>query len=92
MSVQALSQGSQLSSGRFPPNWPVYSPSVKLANWLEHYAEIMELNVWLSSTITSISQDPESGKWDVTIVRKAQTADGKLLLSVPRPVATITVL
>ena len=62
---------------RFPPNWPVYSPSVKLANWLEHYADIMELNVWLSSKITSISQDPESGKWDVTIVRKVSTANGE---------------
>jgi hypothetical protein len=51
---------------------------VKLANWLEHYAEIMELNVWLSSKITSISQNAESGKWDVSIVRKVQTADGEL--------------
>ncbi|EAU90811.1 monooxygenase [Coprinopsis cinerea okayama7 len=59
----------------FPPNWPIYSPSVKLANWLEHYAEIMELNVWLSSTIQSIKQDPETGKWDVTVLRKVKGPD-----------------
>ncbi|KAG2011317.1 flavin-containing monooxygenase [Coprinopsis cinerea AmutBmut pab1-1] len=60
----------------FPPNWPVYTPATKLANWLEHYAEIMELNVWLSSSIQRVAQDPETKKWDVTIVRKVRRADG----------------
>ncbi|EDR00354.1 uncharacterized protein LACBIDRAFT_314321 [Laccaria bicolor S238N-H82] len=45
----------------FPPTWPVYAPVVKPANWLEHYAEIFELNVWLSLNITSIDRDPV---WD----------------------------
>ena len=30
----------------FPPNWPVYIPKDKLANWFESYAEAMELNYW----------------------------------------------
>ena len=30
----------------FPPNWPVYIPKDKLANWFEAYAEAMELNFW----------------------------------------------
>ncbi|TFK44042.1 hypothetical protein BDQ12DRAFT_730165 [Crucibulum laeve] len=57
----------------FPPTWPVYAPALKLANWLEHYAEILELNVWLSSKITSVKQDPSTGKWSATITR----GDGK---------------
>src|SRR4029078_2386637 len=30
----------------FPDTWPVYIPKDKLANWLEFYAESMELNIW----------------------------------------------
>lgn len=32
--------------------------AVKLANWLEHYAEIFELNMRLSLNNTSIDRDP----------------------------------
>ena len=30
----------------FPPNWPIYIPKDKLANWFEAYVEAMELNFW----------------------------------------------
>ena len=30
----------------FPPNWPVYIPKDKLANWFESYVDAMELNFW----------------------------------------------
>ncbi|KAK7032645.1 hypothetical protein VNI00_012910 [Paramarasmius palmivorus] len=53
----------------FPPNWPAYSPSVKLAGWLESYAEFMELNVWTSSTVESASLDSKTNEWKV-VVRK----------------------
>lgn len=53
----------------FPPNWPIYTPAQKLADWLEFYANAMELNVWLSSTATSAKRNPETGKWDVTVKR-----------------------
>ncbi|CAA7270297.1 unnamed protein product [Cyclocybe aegerita] len=54
----------------FPPTWPMYTPSLKLANWLEFYADALELNVWTSSNITSLKQDPETAKWTVTIDKK----------------------
>ncbi|KAK6992953.1 flavin-containing monooxygenase [Favolaschia claudopus] len=50
----------------FPPTWPVYTPALKLGNWLEHYAEAMELDVWTSSTVTS-ARTNAAGKWDVII-------------------------
>ncbi|KAF8661622.1 hypothetical protein AX16_001296, partial [Volvariella volvacea WC 439] len=53
----------------FPPTWPVYSPALKLAKWLRHYAEAMELNVWLSSTVTKATQDPNTQLWHVTVKR-----------------------
>ncbi|KAF8651407.1 hypothetical protein AX16_004800 [Volvariella volvacea WC 439] len=53
----------------FPPTWPVYTPALKLAKWLRHYAEAMELNVWLSSTVTKATQDPNTQAWHVTVKR-----------------------
>ena len=41
----------------------------QLANWLEHYAEVLELNVWTSSTTTAVSQDPNTSKWYITVKR-----------------------
>ncbi|KAJ3571074.1 hypothetical protein NP233_g3990 [Leucocoprinus birnbaumii] len=55
----------------FPSNWPVYTPAKKLANWLEGYAEAMELNVWTSSTVTKATQDSTTKRWQVTVETKA---------------------
>ncbi|KAG6882342.1 hypothetical protein C0992_012019, partial [Termitomyces sp. T32_za158] len=51
----------------FPPTWPVYAPAAKLANWLESYAETLELNVWTSSTVVKATQDGDL--WRVLISR-----------------------
>ncbi|KAF7778399.1 hypothetical protein Agabi119p4_2744 [Agaricus bisporus var. burnettii] len=51
----------------FPSTWPVYCPAGKLANWLEYYAEAMELPVWTSSTVASASQD-SNNMWHVTVM------------------------
>lgn len=53
----------------FPPTWPVYTPALKLANWLESYASSLELNVWTSSTVISATPDASGTKWTVTIKR-----------------------
>ena len=45
----------------------------KLANWLESYAEALELNVWTSSTVTQAIQDPSSEHWKVTVKRSNGT-------------------
>src|SRR5207302_1644352 len=34
---------------KFPPNWPVFSPKDKIADWLEMYVRVMELNYWSSA-------------------------------------------
>ena len=51
----------------FPPNWPLYIPKDKLANWFEAYAESMELNVWCNTEIGGGSYDEDSGRWDVAL-------------------------
>ncbi|KAF8196444.1 hypothetical protein BJ912DRAFT_955187 [Pholiota molesta] len=53
----------------FPPTWPVYTPAIKLANWLESYADSLELNVWTSSTVTKVDQDEKTQKWHVSVTR-----------------------
>ncbi|KAG6374832.1 FAD/NAD(P)-binding domain-containing protein [Boletus reticuloceps] len=56
----------------FPPSWPVYTPAMKLADWLESYAHSMELNVWTSATVVSIEKETgDSGKhWSVHVERE----------------------
>ena len=49
-----------------------YSVYFQLADWLEFYAEALELDFWTSSTVTKAKRDEASGKWAVTVKK----ADG----------------
>ena len=42
---------------------------VQLADWLEGYAHSLELNVWTSSTVASVSQDRATKMWTIVIRR-----------------------
>ncbi|KAF6839281.1 flavin-containing monooxygenase, partial [Colletotrichum plurivorum] len=53
----------------FPVTWPLYTPKDKLADWLETYASVLELNVWTKSSIESAAYNDQSGNWDVKISR-----------------------
>ena len=50
----------------FPPNWPVYIPKDKLANWFESYAEAMELNYWTGTEFDGGAYDEDAKRWTVT--------------------------
>jgi putative flavoprotein involved in K+ transport len=54
---------------KFPENWPVFSPKDKIADWLEAYTKVMELNYWSSSDVTHARYDDDSGVWKVDVVR-----------------------
>ncbi|WVR05558.1 hypothetical protein IAU60_002577 [Kwoniella sp. DSM 27419] len=60
----------------FPENWPVYTPAGKLANFLESYVDVLEVNVWTESTLDNQKTkfNEKTQKWDVTILR---TRNGK---------------
>ncbi len=69
---------------KFPDNWPVFSPKDKIADWLESYATVMELNYWPSTEATGASYDPATEKWTVTAERDGQTVTlhpGQLVLA-----------
>jgi putative flavoprotein involved in K+ transport len=58
----------------FPPNWPIFTPKDKLADWLEGYASAMELNVWTATTIGDCSYDEKTRRWTVQVCRGDGTA------------------
>ncbi|OAF01450.1 monooxygenase [Bradyrhizobium centrolobii] len=70
----------------FPPNWPVYIPKDKLANWFEAYVDAMELNFWTGSEFEGGSYDDATGCWTVALRR----ADGTRRIMHPRHVVMAT--
>ncbi|KAL1648803.1 hypothetical protein SLS58_001983 [Diplodia intermedia] len=53
----------------FPTTWPLFTPKDKLGDWFEAYATLLELNVWLSSTVTSSSYSDATHTWTITVNR-----------------------
>ena len=72
----------------FPESWPVYTPAQKvrassflpvsyslpaqLADWLEYYANAMEVDYWTEAKVISAKREtsgPNKGKWQVTVDR-----------------------
>ena len=51
----------------FPEHWPIFSPKDQLGDWLEMYANIMDLNVWCNTTCIGASFDEEHSHWNVTL-------------------------
>ncbi|MDQ6850310.1 MAG: NAD(P)/FAD-dependent oxidoreductase [Actinomycetota bacterium] len=57
---------------KFPDNWPVFSPKDKIADWLESYARVMELNYWANTVAKSAAYDEAAGEWRVTVEREGK--------------------
>ncbi len=70
----------------FPPNWPVYIPKDKLANWFEAYVEAMELNYWTGTEFESGTYDEAEGRWSVAL----RKIDGSMRAMHPRHVVMAT--
>jgi cation diffusion facilitator CzcD-associated flavoprotein CzcO len=69
----------------FPPNWPVYIPKDKLANWFEAYVDAMELNFWTGTEFLSGAHDEAQGHWNVALRR-----DGAIRQMQPRHIVMAT--
>jgi len=70
----------------FPPNWPLYIPKDKLANWFETYVEAMELNFWTGTCLESGAYNEAEGRWSVVLRR----GDGSARTMHPRHVVMAT--
>lgn len=67
----------------FPRTWPAYPSSGKLANWIEHYADTLELDVWTESELipSKSSFDEKSQQWNVTVKGNATGKEYKFTVS-----------
>lgn len=70
---------------KFPDAWPVFSPKDKIADWLEMYTRVMELNYWTSTEAISARYDEDAGEWDLHVRR-----DGEDLRIRPRQLVLAT--
>lgn len=52
---------------RFPDDWPTFTPKNMMGDWLEEYAETLQLNVQCNSEVTSAEFDQTQGTWSVEI-------------------------
>ncbi|NBH05774.1 NAD(P)/FAD-dependent oxidoreductase [Amycolatopsis sp. SID8362] len=69
----------------FPRNWPVFAPKDKIADWLEMYTKVMEVNYWSSTTCKSASYDEEAKEWTVVLDR-----DGEEVVLKPKQLVLAT--
>lgn len=67
----------------FPENWPVFAPKDKLADFMESYAQIMELNIWTSTQLRQAHWDGKA--WEVTLERSRCHNQGVAEVRVFRP-------
>jgi putative flavoprotein involved in K+ transport len=51
----------------FPPTFPDYIPKDRIANWLESYVDIMEINFWTGTTFEGAGYDEASQRWNVQV-------------------------
>ncbi|RAK95502.1 flavin-containing monooxygenase [Aspergillus ibericus CBS 121593] len=56
----------------FPPNWPIFTPKDKLAEFFECYAKLMELNVWTKTGIQKSSWDGKEKVWTIDLQRRKE--------------------
>lgn len=70
----------------FPAHWPLFMPKDKLADWLEAYASLMELNVWCDTELQSTAFDETTKTWTVAVKR----SDGSVRIIKPRHVVLAT--
>ena len=58
----------------FPPQWPIFTPKDKLAQFFEAYATLLELNVWTKTELVYTKWEESTKTWTVIVNRKH--ADG----------------
>jgi putative flavoprotein involved in K+ transport len=69
----------------FPEHWPLFTPQDRMADWLEHYVEAMDIVLWSGTACTGARYDEGRGEWHVTVER-----GGKTLTLCPRHLVLAT--
>ena len=74
----------------FPPQWPVFTPKDKLGQFFEAYANLMELNIWMTSEIAHSQWDEAKQRWTVVIHRKKPDGTSEVRTFHPRHLVQAT--
>jgi cation diffusion facilitator CzcD-associated flavoprotein CzcO len=53
----------------FPPTFPEYIPKDQIANWLESYVDIMEVDFWTGTSFDGASYDEATQRWTADLRR-----------------------
>lgn len=61
----------------YPSTWPKYVAKDKIANWMESYADALEINVWPGTEFLSATYDGHSRTWKARL--KAGNGDERLV-------------
>ncbi|MCB9150233.1 MAG: NAD(P)/FAD-dependent oxidoreductase [Caldilineaceae bacterium] len=69
----------------FPDHWPVFAHKDKIADWLEMYTKVMELNYWSSTVCRHAAYDEATQEWTVTVER-----DGESVVLKPKQLVLAT--
>lgn len=69
----------------FPDHWPVYISKDRMGDWLEAYADIMDLHIWSSTRARKAEYDAATGRWSVEMER-----EGRLVMLHPRQLVLAT--
>ncbi|WP_181700088.1 flavin-containing monooxygenase [Chthonobacter albigriseus] len=56
----------------FPDTFPVFTPKDQIADWLEMYAKVMEVEFWGSTECLKASYDAEAREWAVRVRRSGE--------------------
>ncbi|MEM6986636.1 MAG: NAD(P)/FAD-dependent oxidoreductase [Pseudomonadota bacterium] len=57
----------------FPEGWPVFTPKGQMGDWLEAYADDLDLNIWTSAALTGARYDADARCWRATVQRDGET-------------------
>lgn len=56
----------------FPDHWPVFAPRDQIAQWLDMYTEVMELDYWGGTRCVSAQFDEVAKKWTVELEKNGK--------------------
>ncbi|RQM05774.1 hypothetical protein DH86_00003991 [Scytalidium sp. 3C] len=68
----------------FPPQWPIFTPKDKLAQFFESYATLLELNVWTRTELVYVKWEEPQKCWTVIVNRKRQDGTSDIRTLHPR--------
>lgn len=87
LALHTITELSPLPYTEFPTTFPKYLPKDQLANFLEHYADQLEINLWKQTEFLGGSYDEAGEVWTV---RVRNTVDGTERELRPRHVVIAT--